>query len=154
MSIFLSFINIKRLACTLKDKEEQYPTLSLSGVHTYQWMCGCEWDDETGDSCGFDEYGYDGEDFIFALDLKNIRSITPVPQGIPTVMKWNNDTTQLEFLKQYYSYECVYWLKEFLKLRKEADRITGALCSPSRSFIYIYSRDALIRFICIINHFH
>ncbi|CAM4661919.1 unnamed protein product [Leuciscus chuanchicus] len=87
------------------------------GVHRYQRMYGCEWDDETGDSQGFDQYGYDGEDFI-SLDLKENRYNTSVPQASPTVMKWNKNRAQLTFLKQYYDYECVYWLKEFLKLWK------------------------------------
>ncbi|KAL1252032.1 hypothetical protein QQF64_019828 [Cirrhinus molitorella] len=34
------------------------------GVHTYQRMHECDWDDETGDSHGFDEHAYDGENFI------------------------------------------------------------------------------------------
>ncbi|XP_056093762.1 major histocompatibility complex class I-related gene protein-like [Rhinichthys klamathensis goyatoka] len=87
------------------------------GVHAYQRMYGCDWDDETGDSHGFDQYGYDGEDFI-SLDLKENRYISPVPQGIPTVMKWNNDREQLETLQQYFGHECVYWLKELLHLSK------------------------------------
>ncbi|XP_048037399.1 major histocompatibility complex class I-related gene protein-like [Megalobrama amblycephala] len=87
------------------------------GVHSYQRMYGCEWDDETEDSQGFDQYGYDGEDFIL-LDLKELRYITPVPQGLLTVPKWNNERAQLEYLIQYYNYECVYWLKEFLTLGK------------------------------------
>ncbi|KAK9967139.1 hypothetical protein ABG768_001551, partial [Culter alburnus] len=87
------------------------------GVHTYQRMYGCEWDDETGDSQGFDQYGYDGEDFI-SLDLKELRYNTPVAQAISTVQKWNNDRSQLESLKQYYRYECVEWLQKFLALMK------------------------------------
>ncbi|CAM4661937.1 unnamed protein product [Leuciscus chuanchicus] len=87
-------------------------------------MYGCEYDNETGDSHGFDQHSYDGQDFI-SLDLKENRYITPEPQGFPTVQKWNNDREQLEYLKQYYDYECLYWLKEFLKLWKEADRITA-----------------------------
>ncbi|WP_133256687.1 hypothetical protein, partial [Enterobacter hormaechei] len=31
------------------------------GVHTYQEMYGCEWDDETEEITGFDEDGFDGE---------------------------------------------------------------------------------------------
>uniref|UniRef100_A0A8C1L7Q1 Ig-like domain-containing protein n=1 Tax=Cyprinus carpio TaxID=7962 RepID=A0A8C1L7Q1_CYPCA len=62
-------------------------------------------------------HGYDGEDFI-TPDLKELRYITPVPQGKSTVMKWNNDRERLELLKQYYEQDCVYWLKEFLSLRK------------------------------------
>ncbi|XDV22985.1 hypothetical protein PO909_027723 [Leuciscus waleckii] len=98
-----------------RHKEEQYPTLSLSGVHMDQRMYGCEWDDKTGDSQGFDQYGYDGEDFI-SLDLKENRYITSVPQASPTVMKWNNDREQLEYLKQYYDYECVLFPVLYLLL--------------------------------------
>ncbi|KAL1252033.1 hypothetical protein QQF64_019829 [Cirrhinus molitorella] len=87
------------------------------GVHTYQRMYGCEWDDETEDSDGFDQYSYDGEDFIM-LDMQNGRYIASIQQAVPTVKKWNNDQAHLEALQQYYEYECVYWLKFFLKSRK------------------------------------
>ncbi|KAK7136578.1 hypothetical protein R3I93_016802 [Phoxinus phoxinus] len=87
------------------------------GVHTYQRMYGCEWDDETGDSQGFDQYAYDGEDFI-SLDLKENRYNASVQQALLTAMKWNNDRVQLTSLKQYYDSECVYWLKNFLHLSK------------------------------------
>ncbi|XP_058616379.1 major histocompatibility complex class I-related gene protein-like [Onychostoma macrolepis] len=87
------------------------------GVHTYQRMYGCDWDDKTNISQGFDQHGYDGEDYI-SLDVKKLRYITPVPQGFITAVKWNNNTAQLEFLKQYYQHDCVDWLKYFLTLRK------------------------------------
>ncbi|XP_077082074.1 RT1 class I histocompatibility antigen, AA alpha chain-like [Siphateles boraxobius] len=87
------------------------------GVHTYQRKYGCEYDDETGESHGFDEYGYDGEDFI-SLDLKENRYNASVPQANTTAEKWNNDKTLLENLQKYFRYECVYWLKEFLHLSK------------------------------------
>ncbi|XP_048038157.1 major histocompatibility complex class I-related gene protein-like [Megalobrama amblycephala] len=87
------------------------------GVHTFQRMYGCNLDDETGETQGFDQYAYDGEDFI-SLDLKELRYITPVQQAELTVMKWNNDRTQLEFLKQYFGQDCVDWLNKFLRLSK------------------------------------
>ncbi|XP_058617506.1 major histocompatibility complex class I-related gene protein-like [Onychostoma macrolepis] len=87
------------------------------GVHTYQRMYGCDWDDETGDSQGFDQHGYDGEDFI-SLDVEELRYISAVLQGVPTMEQWNNDRKQLELLKQYYKYYCVNWLKYFLTLKK------------------------------------
>uniref|UniRef100_A0A8C2JFQ9 Ig-like domain-containing protein n=1 Tax=Cyprinus carpio TaxID=7962 RepID=A0A8C2JFQ9_CYPCA len=87
------------------------------GVHTYQRMYGCGWDDETGASEGFDQYGYDGEDYV-ALDVKQLRYITPVQQGVITTNKWNNNRAQLELLRQYYQHECVNWLQHFLPLRK------------------------------------
>uniref|UniRef100_A0A673HQG7 Ig-like domain-containing protein n=1 Tax=Sinocyclocheilus rhinocerous TaxID=307959 RepID=A0A673HQG7_9TELE len=87
------------------------------GVHTYQRTYGCDWDDETRYSRGFDQYGYDGEDLI-SLDVKKFQYITHVPQGLITTVKWNNNTAQLEFLKQYYQLDCVNWLKYLLMLRK------------------------------------
>ncbi|XP_026091167.1 class I histocompatibility antigen, F10 alpha chain-like [Carassius auratus] len=93
------------------------------GVHTYQRMYGCDWDDETGVSRGFDEYSYDGERFI-SLDLKENRYTASVPQAIPTVMKWNKDREQLVYLKRYYRYECVYWLKELLHFSKASSEKT------------------------------
>uniref|UniRef100_A0A672KCX4 Ig-like domain-containing protein n=1 Tax=Sinocyclocheilus grahami TaxID=75366 RepID=A0A672KCX4_SINGR len=87
------------------------------GVHTYQRMYGCDWDDQTGASEGFNQYGYDGEDYV-TLDVKLLRYMAAVPQGIITMLKWNNDRAQLELLRQYYQHECVHWLKQFLTLRK------------------------------------
>ncbi|KTG43145.1 hypothetical protein cypCar_00042769 [Cyprinus carpio] len=94
------------------------------GVHTYQRMYGCEWDDETGDSRGFDEHGYDGQRFI-SLDRKKIRYTASVPQARLTVMKWNNDKEQLDILKQYYDYECVYWLKELVHFSRATFKKTS-----------------------------
>ncbi|XDV22987.1 hypothetical protein PO909_027725 [Leuciscus waleckii] len=93
------------------------------GVHTYQRMYGCEWDDETRDSQGFDQYGYDGEDFI-SLDLKKLRYIAPVPQAFPTVQKWNKDRQQLEILQKYLQQQCVSWLRDFLHLSKATSKKT------------------------------
>nr|AXY65410.1 MHC class I antigen [Ctenopharyngodon idella] len=87
------------------------------GVHTVQQMYGCEWDDETGDANGFDEFGYDGEDFL-TLDLKELRYISPVQQALITTQKWNNNKALLEGKKQYRSQICIEWLKKYLKYGK------------------------------------
>ncbi|XP_058617181.1 major histocompatibility complex class I-related gene protein-like [Onychostoma macrolepis] len=87
------------------------------GVHTYQRMYGFGWDNVTGASEGFDQYGYDGEDYV-ALDMKALIYIAAVPQGVITKIKWDNDRAQLYLLSQYYQLECVNWLKHFLSLRK------------------------------------
>nr|AXY65409.1 MHC class I antigen [Ctenopharyngodon idella] len=89
------------------------------GVHTVQRMYGCEWDDETGATNGFDQEGYDGEDFVL-LDLKELRYISPVPQGLPTVQKWNNNRAIFENDKQYLSTLCVEWLKKYLQYGKSS----------------------------------
>ncbi|XP_039538412.1 class I histocompatibility antigen, F10 alpha chain-like [Pimephales promelas] len=87
------------------------------GVHKYQRIYGCEYDDETRFLQGFDRYTYDGEDFII-LSVRERRYIAHVPQAIPTVDKWNKDEERFILLKRYYDHECVYWLEYFLALRE------------------------------------
>ncbi|XP_064175871.1 H-2 class I histocompatibility antigen, alpha chain-like [Anguilla rostrata] len=89
------------------------------GVHTVQRMYGCEWDDETGATGGFYQFGYDGEDFI-TYDLRNQRYFAPVQQAFITSQKWNNDPAQLENLKQYLTQECVDWLKKYVSYGRSA----------------------------------
>uniref|UniRef100_A0A671P6N1 Major histocompatibility complex class I-related gene protein-like n=1 Tax=Sinocyclocheilus anshuiensis TaxID=1608454 RepID=A0A671P6N1_9TELE len=87
------------------------------GVHTYQRMYGCDWDDQTKYLHGFDEHGYDGEDFI-SLDVENSRYNTAVPQGLITTTRWNNDRAQLTYLRRYYRDECTNWMLYFLISKK------------------------------------
>ncbi|KAK2887687.1 hypothetical protein QQF64_013067 [Cirrhinus molitorella] len=89
------------------------------GVHTLQEMYGCEWDDQTGATNAFKQYGYDGEDLLF-FDIKEMRYITPVIQGIPTILKWNNDRGLLENDKYYYSTVCIEWLQKYLQYGKSS----------------------------------
>ncbi|KAJ8372138.1 hypothetical protein AAFF_G00294530 [Aldrovandia affinis] len=83
------------------------------GDHVVQVMYGCEWDDETGITDGFDNHGYDGEDFL-VFDLKNTRWISPSPQGLITTHRWNNNRADLEYRKSYLTQECIEWLKRYV----------------------------------------
>ncbi|XP_067112672.1 major histocompatibility complex class I-related gene protein-like [Osmerus mordax] len=87
------------------------------GVHTLQRMSGCEWDEETGATDGYHQYGYDGEDFI-SLDLKNLRYIAPVQQALITKLKWDQDRAWLEHNKNYYTQICIDWLKKYVDYGK------------------------------------
>uniref|UniRef100_A0A4W6BY77 Ig-like domain-containing protein n=1 Tax=Lates calcarifer TaxID=8187 RepID=A0A4W6BY77_LATCA len=71
------------------------------GVHIYQRMFGCEWDDETAEVKGYDQYGYDGEDFI-EFDLKTETWI------------WDNDRAGLSYIKNYLTQVCPEWLKKYV----------------------------------------
>ncbi|KAL3984334.1 olfactory receptor [Sarotherodon galilaeus] len=84
------------------------------GVHIFQRMNGCEWDDETDTITGFNQYGYDGEDFI-ALDLQTLTWIAPKPQAVVTKLQWDTEKPRLEHNKNYYINRCPDWLKKYVK---------------------------------------
>ncbi|XP_053302347.1 H-2 class I histocompatibility antigen, K-K alpha chain [Pleuronectes platessa] len=106
------------------------------GVHIFQKMYGCEWDNETGEVKGFNQYGYDGEDFI-SLDLETETWIAPTPQSVITKLKWDQNKADLAYLKNFYLQECPTFLKKVLEhgrsslLRTDRPRISLLQKSPS-----------------------
>ncbi|XP_060949271.1 major histocompatibility complex class I-related gene protein-like isoform X2 [Limanda limanda] len=106
------------------------------GVHVYQWMYGCEWDDETGEVNSFNQEGYDGEDFI-SLDVETETWIAPTPKSVMTKLSRDQDKVGLELNKYYYTQLCPSFLKMFLEqgrsslLRTELPRISLLQKSPS-----------------------
>jgi len=93
-------------------------------------MYGCEWDDETGAIDAFKQFGYDGEDFL-ARDFKDNRWISPVQQGIPTVQKWNSNRGFIESENNYYSTECIEWLKKYLDYGRSSLQRKGITSYPA-----------------------
>ncbi|KAM9386181.1 major histocompatibility complex class I-related gene protein-like [Pholidichthys leucotaenia] len=89
------------------------------GIHLVQWMVGCEWDDETDVKNGYDQYGYDGEDFI-ALDLKTESWIAPTPQAVITKLKWEKNKAVMSHSKNYLNQVCVDWLKKYVNYGRDS----------------------------------
>ncbi|XP_038581478.1 H-2 class I histocompatibility antigen, Q9 alpha chain-like isoform X2 [Micropterus salmoides] len=83
------------------------------GAHVFQNIYGCEWDDETGEVRGYDQFGYDGEDFM-AFDVKTETWIAPTPQAFITKQKVDHDQTLKAQDKNYLTRICVDWLKKYL----------------------------------------
>ncbi|KAM9415308.1 BOLA class I histocompatibility antigen, alpha chain BL3-7-like isoform 3-T3 [Salvelinus alpinus] len=97
---------------TLKQRFNQ-----SGGVHVFQKMYGCEWDDESGATEGFNQFGYDGEDFV-ALDLKTETWTAPTPQAVITKHKWDNLSANTKHWKNYHTQTCIEWLKKYLDYGK------------------------------------
>ncbi|XP_014187056.2 class I histocompatibility antigen, F10 alpha chain-like [Haplochromis burtoni] len=76
-------------------------------------MYGCEWDEETGEVNGYEQYGYDGEDFI-SLDLKTVTWVAPKKQALTTRQKWDNDRGWMAQEKNYLTQICPESLKKYV----------------------------------------
>ncbi|XP_069024818.1 major histocompatibility complex class I-related gene protein-like isoform X3 [Embiotoca jacksoni] len=83
------------------------------GVHILQFMSSCEWDDETEEVNGYEQHGYDGEDFI-SFDLKTETWIAPTQQALISKHKWDNDKARITQLKNYFTQICPELLKKYL----------------------------------------
>ncbi|XP_077936864.1 major histocompatibility complex class I-related protein 1 isoform X1 [Gasterosteus aculeatus] len=83
------------------------------GVHIYQNMYGCEWDDETNEVKGYDQDGYDGEDFI-SFDLQTEQYIAAKQQAVRIKQKWDHNRALKAQNKNYLTHVFPEWLKKFL----------------------------------------
>ncbi|KAL6099346.1 mr1 [Pungitius sinensis] len=83
------------------------------GVHIYQRMYGCEWDDETNKIKGYLQYGYDGEDFL-SFDLQTEQWIAPKQQAVITIQKLDHNKALKAQEKNYLTHLCPEWLKKYV----------------------------------------
>nr|XP_020444759.1 LOW QUALITY PROTEIN: major histocompatibility complex class I-related gene protein-like [Monopterus albus] len=103
-------------------------------VHVLQRMVGCEWDEETGEISGFNQYGYNGEDFLafdlkmqtyngedfLAFDPKTQIWITSKYQAVITKLKWEADKNRIKLYKMYLTGIYPIWLKMYVDYGKSS----------------------------------
>ncbi|KAM9446982.1 BOLA class I histocompatibility antigen, alpha chain BL3-6-like [Clarias gariepinus] len=87
------------------------------GVHTWQYMYGCELDDD-GTTRGYRQLGFDGEDFII-YQLKTETWTAAKPQAVSTKQKWESDAGFMTYMKNYLEKECIEWLKKYVSYGRE-----------------------------------
>ncbi|XP_060094439.1 class I histocompatibility antigen, F10 alpha chain-like [Heteronotia binoei] len=92
---------------------------SHGGLHTLQWMSGCEVGPDGRLSRGLYQYAYDGEDFI-ALDRETLTWTAHVPQAQETKRKWEAETYWAQRFNGYLEEECMESLQKYLDYGREA----------------------------------
>ncbi|KAL7839139.1 hypothetical protein SRHO_G00257970 [Serrasalmus rhombeus] len=80
------------------------------GVHTVQWMYGCELDDD-GTKRGYDQYGKDGENYI-SLDLNTLTWTAANAKAVITKEKWDSEPWAPQ-MKNYLDNDCINLLKNY-----------------------------------------
>ncbi|XP_041944253.1 patr class I histocompatibility antigen, A-5 alpha chain-like isoform X2 [Alosa sapidissima] len=83
------------------------------GVHVLQKMYGCRWDIDSGATDGYEQFGYDGEDFLL-LDLKSMRWIAVLPQAGPSKAEWDRTESAVN-RRAYFQGTCIEWLKKYVQ---------------------------------------
>ncbi|XP_058239570.1 BOLA class I histocompatibility antigen, alpha chain BL3-7-like isoform X2 [Hemibagrus wyckioides] len=79
------------------------------GVHTVQYMYGCELDDDNT-TRRYAKYGYNGEDFV-SLDLESVSWSAVKPQGVITVDKCDATEAQAQVCTNFLEDVCIERLK-------------------------------------------
>ncbi|XP_058230456.1 H-2 class I histocompatibility antigen, Q10 alpha chain-like isoform X2 [Hemibagrus wyckioides] len=87
------------------------------GVHTLQRMYGCELYDD-GTTRGYDQYAYDGEDFI-SLNLTTGTWTAAKPQAVMFIKVWDPKGAKAQYWQSYLKSDCIDQLRKFVSYSRE-----------------------------------
>ncbi|XP_060094447.1 class I histocompatibility antigen, F10 alpha chain-like [Heteronotia binoei] len=100
----------------LRDRFNQK---NSTGLHTWQWMYGCEVGPDGRFTGGLYQFAYDGEDFI-ALDRETLTWTARVPQAQENKRRWEGEIQWAERTNFYLEETCVVWLGRYLGYGQES----------------------------------
>ncbi|XP_048059163.1 H-2 class I histocompatibility antigen, alpha chain-like isoform X2 [Megalobrama amblycephala] len=92
-----------------------------SELHVLQRIIGCELEklpDGTVNLTVFDEYGFDGEDFI-SFNSDTMKWIDKNPKAKETKEKWDHQTGRNQFIKDYLK-SCMNWISTFINTKQSS----------------------------------
>ncbi|KAM4051541.1 class I histocompatibility antigen, F10 alpha chain-like isoform 2-T2 [Anomaloglossus baeobatrachus] len=88
------------------------------GFHIFQMMHGCELRDD-GNITGYQQYGYDGREFM-ALDTQTWTFVPTMAEALITTQKWNSPYLQMgEKYRNYLEIECIEYLMKYVENGRE-----------------------------------
>nr|AGU42111.1 MHC class I antigen B [Macaca thibetana] len=94
-----------------------YYNQSEAGSHTYQWMAGCDVGPDGRLLRGYDQYAYDGKDYV-ALN-EDLRSWTAADVAAQNTQRKWEAAGVAEQMRAYLEGTCVEWLRRYLENGKE-----------------------------------
>ncbi|KAM5145822.1 class I histocompatibility antigen, F10 alpha chain-like isoform 3-T3 [Mantella aurantiaca] len=120
------------------------------GIHIVQAMYGCELRDD-GSTAGYNQYGYDGREFM-SLDTKSWIYMPTMNEAQITTQRVNSpEVRQGEILKNYLENQCIEELKQFIEYGRED------LEKRVRPEVKVWGRrqsDGVTRLQCLVYGFH
>ncbi|XP_036371969.1 class I histocompatibility antigen, F10 alpha chain-like [Megalops cyprinoides] len=127
-----------------------------SDLHILQWKHGCEVEKLSGNQLkfqkGFDQYSYDGEDFL-SFDDANMQWVASVQQAFPTKKKWDDVQILNQYTKGYLEKECMDWLSKFVTY-SEAQVAEQSRHSPPEVFVFAKAKDDKRTLTCLATGFY
>nr|ABY62792.1 MHC class I antigen heavy chain [Macaca fascicularis] len=94
-----------------------YYNQSEAGSHTYQWMYGCDVGPDGRRLRGYDQFAYDGKDYI-ALN-QDLRSWTAADLAAQNTQRKWEAAREAEQKRAYLEGTCLEWLRRYLENGKE-----------------------------------
>ncbi|XP_073454366.1 class I histocompatibility antigen, F10 alpha chain-like [Aquarana catesbeiana] len=120
------------------------------GIHIVQEMYGCELRDD-GTTEGYDQYGYDGRDFM-SLDTQRWIWIPTMNEAQITTQRWNSPEVRVgERDKNYLENECIEFLQKHINNGRED---LEKRVRPEVKVWGHHQSDDVTRLQCLVYGFH